>query len=69
MRMYRTGVKIETFIAVEAESLAEAERIIDGVLQGCDEILINEDGGIDKGGDTLVGSRPSISRQVIRVEN
>jgi Icc-related predicted phosphoesterase len=67
--MYRCTVNLTTYVAVEAESLAEAERIIDGVLHGCDEVHIHEDGGIDHGGDTLVGSRSNISRGRIMVEN
>lgn len=69
MRMYRCAVQLTTYIAVEAESLPEAERIIDGVLRGCDEVHIHEDGGIDNGGDTLVGQRSNISRGTIQVEN
>lgn len=69
MRLYRCSVRLTTHIAVEAETLAEAERIIDGVLQGADEIHIHEDGGIEHGGDTLVGQRSDISRGTIQVEH
>lgn len=69
MRMYRCQVSLSTFVAVEAESLAEAERIIDGNLRGCDEVHLHEDGGDMNGGSTLVGSRASISRSRISVEN
>lgn len=69
MRMYRCTVQLTTYIAVEAETLAEAERRIDDTLYGADEVHIHEDGGDFNGGSTLVGSRSSISRGTIQVEN
>ena len=69
MRMYRCAVQLTTHIAVEAETLVEAERIIDGCLQAADEVHIHEDGGDFNGGSTLVGSRPDISRSAVRVEH
>ena len=69
MRMYRCTVNLTTFVAVEAESLAEAERIIDGNLEGCDEVHMHEDGGDMAGGSTLVGSRPGITRSRVQVEH
>lgn len=69
MKMYRCEVALKTFVAVEAESLAEAERIIDGVLENADSVCIMEDGGVDNGGDELNGSRSKISRGRIQVEH
>jgi hypothetical protein len=61
--MYRCSVTVMTNIAVEAASLAEAERKIDDVLQHADEIHIKDP--IDQ----LTGSRGSITRSRIQVEN
>lgn len=69
MRMYRCTVDVKTYVAVEAETLAEAERKIDDVLRGCDEVHLHEDGGDFNGGATLVGSRSNISRGRVMVEN
>jgi hypothetical protein len=67
--MYRCMVQVTAAIAVEAESLAEAGRIIDGVLEGTDEVIFSEDGGIEAGGDELIGSRLSLSRGTIQAEH
>lgn len=64
MRMYRCTVQASTYIAVEAETLAEAERKIDDVLTEADEIAI-----IEHGGGELIGARGSISRSRIQVEH
>jgi hypothetical protein len=69
MRMYRCTVQVTAAIAVEAESLAEAGRIIDGVLEGTDEVIFSEDGGIENGGDELVGTRQNMSRSTIQAEH
>ena len=69
MRMYRCTVQVTAAIAVEAESLAEAGRIIDGVLEGADEIIFSEDGGLAEGGDELIGTRQSMCRSTIQAEH
>jgi hypothetical protein len=67
--MYRCTGTAAFSVAVEADSLAEAERIIDGVFEGCDEIVFFEDGGLNEGGDELRSAKGTIARSNIRVEN
>lgn len=67
-RMYRCSGTVEFHAAVEADSLAEAERIIDGILENVSDVTIREDGGLDEGGDELNCSAGSVRRGTIRVE-
>jgi hypothetical protein len=67
--MYRCSGTVQFHAAVEAESLAEAERIIDGILRAADEVVIQEDGGISQGGDELIAAIGSSSRGRVVVEN
>jgi hypothetical protein len=66
--MYRCSGTVQFHAAVEAESLAEAERIIDGILRAADEV-VQEDGGIAEGGDELIAAIGSSSRGRVVVEN
>lgn len=63
MKMYRTTIKCETSVAVEAASIAEAYRIIDGVINNCTMISLIE--GED---DELNGSPTSVTRGRIQAE-
>ena len=64
MHFYETTVKIRTTIRVEAESLDEAHRIIDGVLDNASFVIVREcpDDNPDDFDDELVGDADTITR-------
>lgn len=68
-KLYRCSGAIQFHAAVEADSLAEATRIIDGVLNGAEEVIIREGGGPEDGGDELVASKGTVTRSRIQVEH
>lgn len=67
MKQYRCSAQINAHIVVEAESLTEAKRIIDGALQNVDYVLIGE-GDLDDPNEELVAMPGQISRTEIMVE-
>jgi len=64
MKMYRCSGSINFFAAVEAASLAEAERKIDAVLGNAVEVTIRE--GLDQEFTAAAGAA---SRSRVQVEN
>lgn len=64
-KMYRYTGEIKFAGAVEADSLVEACRIIDGVLNNAGEVVIHEEGDLDQ----LHISPTTITRGRVAVEN
>ncbi len=67
MKLYRCPVAVEIAVAVEAETLAEAERIIDGVLSNADTVHIVE-GDFNNPDDELIGAPSNIRRGRVSME-
>ena len=67
MKMYYCKATIQVDLAVEGESLAEAERIIDGVLSNAGDVIIFE-GSCRDPDDELTGTARGHSRSRIQAE-
>jgi hypothetical protein len=67
MKTYRCSAEIVAHLEVEAESLVEAQRIIDGVLQNASSVRIFE-GDEEDPEDSISGCTGTIGRSKISAE-